>query len=99
MLIGGIDNKNTYLNDVELFAPGLPCHQKKLAHYPLKVAGATGNFASDGEIVICGGAVHTYSGCTGSWRRTCKQNIECVNTNGGSKWCYGPRTKDCYIYE
>ena len=99
MLVGGIDSKNTYLDDVELYAPGLPCHQKKLATYPLKVAGATGQLASNGQIVICGGAVHTYAGCTGIERKTCEKNIECVTTKGDSKWCFGPRTKDCYAYE
>ena len=99
MLIGGIDSKNRYLNDVELYAPGLKCHQKKLPPYPLKVAGATGNLGNNGQIVICGGASHTYSGCTESPERTCKRNVECVITNGGSKWCSGPRTKECYTYE
>ena len=99
MLIGGIDNKNTYLDDVELYAPGFKCHQKKLSPYPLKVAGATGNLASNGQIVICGGASDAYSSCTESRARTCKRNVECVIMNGGSKWCFGPRTKDCYTYE
>ena len=100
MVIGGIDNKNSYLNDVELYAPDRQCHQVKLTKYPLKVAGATGNLIGNGEIVVCGGAVATYSGCSGSNRKKrCQRNIECVETKGGSKWCFGPRTKDCYTYQ
>ena len=99
MLIGGIDTTNTYLNDVELYAPDLPCHQAKLEPYPLKVVGATGNIIGNGEIVVCGGAVDTYAGCTGKGRnKVCKRNVECVETKGGTKWCFGPRTKDCYTY-
>ena len=100
MVIGGIDNKNSYLNDVELYAPDRHCHQVKLTSYPLKVAGATGNLIGNGEIVVCGGAVSTYSGCSGNYRKKrCRRNIECVETKRGSKWCFGPRTKDCYTYQ
>ena len=99
MLVGGIDDKSIYLDDVELYAPGLPCHQRKLPPYPFKVIGATGKLAGSGKVVICGGAKQTYSGCTGSSARYCKRNVECVTTNGGTQWCFGPRTKDCYTYE
>ena len=99
MIVGGIDDKNQYLDDVELYAPGLPCHQSKLPPYPFRVVGATGNIAGHGKVVICGGAKHTYSGCTGTSQRNCKRNVECVTTNGGTKWCFGPRTNECYAYE
>ena len=100
MLIGGIDNTNSYLNDVELYAPDLSCHQDKLTPYPLKVAGAVGNIIGNGEIVVCGGAVETYTECSGcNWQKSCKRNVECVETKGGSKWCFGPRTKDCYTFQ
>ena len=99
MLVGGIDDKNLYLDDVELYAPGLPCHQNKLPSYPFKLVGATGNLAGRGKVVICGGAQQKYSGCTGTSARQCKRNVECVTTNGGTQWCFGPRTKDCYAYE
>ena len=100
MLVGGMDDKNRYLDEVELYAPGLPCHQSKLPPYPFKVVGASGNMAGRGKVVICGGAQHTYSGCTGGiGRRACKRNVECVTTKGGTQWCFGPRTKDCYAYE
>ena len=56
MLVGGISDKNLYLDDVELYAPGLPCHQAKLPPFPVKVIGATGNMVGSGKIVICGGA-------------------------------------------
>ena len=99
MLVGGIDEQNRYLDDVELYAPGLPCHQRKLPPYPLRVIGATGNMAGRGKVVICGGSQYTYSGCTGSIRRECERNVECVTTSGGAQWCFGPRTKYCYSYE
>ena len=99
MLVGGIDNDNSYLNDVELYAPGLPCHQIKLPSYPFKVAGATGNMARSGKVVVCGGAEQIYSDCTGTNQRKCEQNVECVITKGDTRWCFGPKTKDCYIYE
>ena len=28
----------------------------------------------------------------------CQRNIECVETNGGSMWCTGPKIKQCYTY-
>ena len=99
MLVGGMDNNYAYLDDVELYAPGLPCHQDKLPHYPLRVTGATGNLAGDGKVIICGGAAHMYSGCTGSSQRTCERNVECVTTKDGTKWCFGPKTKDCNTYK
>ena len=99
MVVGGMDTKYSYLDDVELYAPGLPCHQKKMPHYPFKVVGATGNLAGSGKIVMCGGAKQTYSGCSGSDKRTCERNTECVTLKGGTEWCFGPKTKDCYTYE
>ena len=99
MLVGGIDAKYSYLDDVELYAPGLPCHQTKLAAYPFKVIGATGSTVGTGKVVICGGAIEKYSECTGTQQRDCKKNVECVTTDGGTKWCFGSRTKDCYTYE
>ena len=99
MLVGGIDSKHSYLNDVELYAPGLPCHQTKLQPYPFKVIGATGNMVGTGKVVICGGAQQKYAGCTGTHHRECKKNVECVVTDGGTKWCFGTRSKDCYTYE
>ena len=99
MLVGGMDDNNTYLDDVELYAPGLPCHQMKLAPYPNKVTGATGDMAGDGKIIICGGAQKYYSGCTEGLERHCERNVECVTTEGGTKWCFGSRTNNCYTYE
>ena len=96
MLVGGMDDKNRYLDDVELYAPELPCHQHKLPRYPMKIVGAAGNLAGSGKVVICGGAQQKYTNCS-RWR--CKENVECVTLKGGSKWCSGPKTKDCYIYK
>lgn len=99
MLIGGMDNNYGYLDDVEVYAPGLPCHQHKLPRYPLRVVGATGNLAGKKKVVICGGATHTYDGCKNTGHITCTNNAECVTTKGGTKWCFGPKTKDCYTYK
>ena len=99
MLVGGIDSKYLYLDDVELYAPGLPCHQTKLPKYPRKIVGATGNLAGTGKVVICGGAQHRYKGCKGTKQRACDDNVECVTTKGGAKWCFGPKTKECYTYK
>ena len=60
MVVGGIDQNRRYLDDVELYAPGLPCHQGKLSPYPMKIAGPTGNMARSGKVVICGGAEAKY---------------------------------------
>ena len=59
-----------------------------------------GKIIGNGEIVVCGGAVETYTECSGgNWQKSCKRNVECVETKGGSKWCFGPRTKDCYTFQ
>ena len=100
MLVGGMDSKYKYLDDVELYAPGLPCHQHKLPRYPMRVVGASGGLVGNRKIVICGGATHGYAGCSdrGGYR-TCPKNVECVTTKGGTEWCFGPKTKDCYTYK
>ena len=106
MLLGGMDSKYSYLDDVELYAPKLPCHQQKLPKYPLRVVGAVGAFTgrsrkyTDKKIIICGGATRGYTGCRTHGRgQTCSKNVECVKTKGGAEWCFGPKTKDCYTYE
>ena len=95
MVIGGMDSKRRYLDDVEMFAPGLPCHHLKLPPYPMKIVGATGNLASSGKVVICGGAQQKYMDV----RKKSQYNLECVSLGGGSQWCFGPKTKDCYTYK
>ena len=52
-----------------------------------------------GKVIICGGAHHSYTGCTGISHRACEKNAECVITKGGAEWCFGPKTKDCYTYK
>ena len=56
---------------------------------------------TDKSILICGGASHTYSDCIGhaGGARTCDRNAECVITKRGEEWCFGPKTKDCFVYE
>ena len=106
MLIGGMDEKYSYLDDIELYAPKLSCHQQKLSKYPLRVVGAVGGFVgrsrkyTNNKVVVCGGATHAYGGCRAHGRgQACSKNVECVKTKGGAEWCFGPKTKDCYTYE
>ena len=107
MILGGMDSKYSYLDDTELYAPDLPCHQHKLPKYPHKVVGAVGGFVgsskkyTDRKILVCGGATHTYSDCIGraGGERSCDRNAECVITKRGEEWCFGPKTKDCFVYE
>ena len=35
--LGGIDENFSYLNDVEIIAPNMKCHNEKLPAYPIKV--------------------------------------------------------------
>lgn len=107
MVLGGIDKKYSYLDDIELYAPDLPCHQNKLPKFPHKVVGAVGGFVGRKKkfiykkVLICGGATHTYTDCAqrGERERSCDRNTECVLTKGGAEWCFGPKTKDCFIYK
>ena len=49
----------------------------------------------NGKVVICGGGEEKYVDI-----RTPKQhNLECVSLQGGSQWCFGPKTSDCYTYK
>ena len=95
MIVGGLDDKRKYLDDVELYAPGLPCHQGKLPPYPLKIVGPTGNMARSGKVVICGGAEEKYQNI----RKPIQHNLKCVSLQGGSQWCFGPKTSNCYTYK
>ena len=95
MLVGGMGNKKSYLDDVELYAPGLPCHQHKLPPYPMKVIGATGNFAKSGRAIVCGGSVQKYVNI----RSKSQANLECTSLQGIPDWCLGPKTKECYSYK
>ena len=95
MIVGGLDDKRKYLDDAELYAPGLPCHQCKLPPYPLKIVGPTGNMARSGKVVICGGAEEKYENI----RKPNQHNLKCASLQGGSQWCFGPKTSDCYTYK
>lgn len=102
-----MDSKYSYLNDIELYAPGLPCHHHKLPKYPHKVVGAVGGLVgrskkyTDKKLLICGGATHSYIDCKqrGRKERSCERNAECVITKGGAEWCFGPKTNDCFVYK
>ena len=100
MVVGGIDNKKNYLNDVELLAPGKSCHNEKMPPFPLKVAAPVGAFAGKGSTVVCGGATTLYRNCKvyPGDKKICENNLECVKTAGEAEWCTGPKTDACYTF-
>lgn len=100
-VIGGIGKDYTYLDEVEVLAPGFKCSKlSKMAPYPHKIIGASAGFVL-GQSVVCGGAIFAYVECSqhieGS--QHCNRNYECVKTLGGSEWCTGPKTDKCYTYD
>ena len=108
LVIGGMDKNLNYLSNVEIFAPGYKCHEEKwmednptkqnFPSYPFPVVGASGNFVG-GKVLVCGGALQRYEGCTGDLVRSCERNIECVVTEGDARWCTGPKTTQCYAFK
>ena len=103
-----MDKDKHYISNVEIFAPGYTCHEatwnidnggkQNFAPYEHPVVGAVGLFLN-GRILVCGGAIQRYEGCTGSEPRYCKRNRECVETDGGATWCTGPKTTECRAYK
>ncbi len=81
-------------------APGFTCSERKLTPYPYEVIGVSTGFVV-GNSVVCGGAKMEYVDCVKppSSGHVCDRNIECVKTAGGTKWCTGPKTKECYTYD
>ena len=66
--------------------------------YPFPVVGASGNIVG-GRVLVCGGALKRYEGCTGDLVRSCERNVECVVTEGDANWCTGPKTTQCYFFK
>ena len=103
-----MDKDKHYISNVEIFAPRYTCHEaswnidnggkQNFAPYEHPVVGAVGLFIN-GRILVCGGAIQKYEGCTGSGPRYCKRNRECVETDGGATWCTGPKTTECRAYK
>ena len=56
LILGGISEERTYLNDVELYGPGQLCHGERMPPFPIKVIGAIGAYAGQGAVIVCGGA-------------------------------------------
>ena len=108
LLLGGMDENRNYISNVEIFAPGNPCHaenwtstnpgEPNFAPYEFPVVGASGIFMN-GRTIVCGGALERYEDCVGEGPRTCKRNREYVETDGGATWCTGPKTKECRTYK
>ena len=98
-LIGGIDSKYNYLNEVEILAPGFKCKNKMATPYPFPVIGSVSGFLL-GKPIVCGGGTMNYVECSShkEGSKVCDRNIECVTTGGESKWCTGPKTNECYTY-
>ncbi len=88
------------MNDVELIHPGFNCPDKMLTPYPFKVTGVATGFVV-GKNIVCGGATMTYTDCHKDHKEggyLCDRNVDCVNTDGGTKWCTGPKRNECYSY-
>ena len=51
--------------------------------------------------LVCGGAFQDYVKCKANseFSQVCDRNAECVETLGGTLWCTGPKTKECYTYD
>ena len=90
----------SYINDVEVFAPGYSCSYKMLTPYPHKVKGTVSGFLM-GSVIVCGGGEMIYVDCTkhNEGSKQCDRNYECVETTGGTQWCTGPKTDLCYAYD
>ena len=100
IVLGGIDEDNRYLDDIEIVSPNMKCHHEKLPPYPKKVAGMVGTFAGQGSSLVCGGATEAYQDCSKlpGDKKVCSKNVECVITAGETRWCSGPKTTDCYTF-
>lgn len=101
LLIGGQAQDHSYLDQVEIFAPGFDCkHQPPLVPYPHKIIGASAGFI-EGQNIVCGGAVYEYYSCKlhSEGSNICDKNVDCVESRGGSQWCTGPKIKACYSYD
>ena len=48
--LGGIDENFSYLNDVEIIAPNMKCHNEKLPAYPIKVGNTKKTLSGPGTI-------------------------------------------------
>lgn len=99
-VIGGIAADYTYLNEVEVLAPGFDCSkQLPIVPYPHKIVGASAGYAL-GQSIVCGGGKFEYVECRrhAEGSRVCNTNIQCVKTTGGAEWCTGPKTSDCFSY-
>jgi hypothetical protein len=99
-VIGGIAADTTYLNEVEILAPGYDCSmQPPIVPYPHRIVGSSAGYAL-GQSIVCGGAKFEYVECKrhAEGSTVCNTNMQCVKSTGGSEWCTGPKTADCFTY-
>ena len=82
LIIGGIAQDYTYLNEIEVLAPNLQCNGQKLTDYPMKVIGASAGFIL-GQNLVCGGAIYDYTECELHAERSqiCDRNVDCIQTH------------------
>lgn len=99
-MISIILNYFSYLDEVEVVAPGFTCKDKMLPPFPFQVVGTVSTFML-GKSIVCGGGKMDYVECTASadGENICERNIECVSTPGKAQWCTGPKLDDCYSYD
>ena len=84
-----------------MFAPGFDCaNQPAISAYPHQIIGASAGFIL-GQNIVCGGAIFDYKSCHkhSEGSKFCNRNTDCVTTLGGSQWCTGPKTKECFSYD
>ncbi len=63
-MVGGINSRQEYLSNAEIFAPDQPlCHGALVAEFPHRIMGAVAGVV-EGRGVVCGGAVEEYVECT-----------------------------------
>ena len=100
LIIGGIAQDYTYLNEIEILAPSMTCNRQKLPDYPMRVMGASAGFIL-GQNLVCGGATYEYTDCDIHAERSqiCDRNIDCIQTHQGPEWCTGPKTNKCFSYD
>lgn len=89
----------SYLDEVEVVAPGFTCKDQMMPPYPFKIVGTVSAFLL-GKSIVCGGGRMDYIECTETdGERICQKNIECVSTAGNAQWCTGPKLGDCFSYD
>ena len=101
LVVGGMLPSTEYTDHVEILAPGYTCKYSNLPNYPYKIVGVALGYTL-GQNIVCGGGIMEYVHChrhpmEGS--NVCETDMQCVKTSGGTRWCTGPKTDECYSYD